>query len=524
MPQPGEPLGAVEELTGVTGRQLQAGAAKGALWTAIHTVVSLPVALLTNIVVARLLGVAEFGSLAVLTTIQGIAVAALGLGSGAALVQFGSKWFAAGRVAPTEHLVSRVQGLQILVTMPLLTIVYLAIADLPPWGLAVLLVLGVAAPTTIGVALDCLLIENRSAAAARITMVVSLASQGVIIVVAVWARQSDAVWASRVAFSGLVVLSAALVIAPGFRRALRHPRWPRKMPAGFWKFAVTSMVSGLVSMLVMSRTEVFVLDRFRTTAEVGIFALAFGLSAHVFAPAQAIVNPLVPAISAIHELSAAGRVERAFLRTMRTASTASGFLVAVAMPAVAILVPTIYGHSFASAAPVVMGLGAAGGIALLTGPTSTFILARLAAAAILKATVAALVLNVGLALVLVPLWGVWGAVVANIAGALGLTALMLWLEVGQLEVSWSLVVRSISPSLAGAGVGCAVFVLGRQIPSPMLGWLVAAVVGAVVYVGVLRVSRTGLTSDDAKALVEALPRRLQRAAGSSMRLVTAVRQ
>ena len=51
--------------------------------------------------------------------------------------------------------------------------------------------------------------------------------------------------------------------------------------------------------LVLSRSEIFVMNWLAAPAAVGVFALAFGLAGHVFAPAQAFVGPLVPAISGL---------------------------------------------------------------------------------------------------------------------------------------------------------------------------------------------------------------------------------
>lgn len=55
-------------------RELQARAAQGAVWTVLQTFISLGIGFLVNLVVARYLGVADFGRLATIS----LAVEALG--------------------------------------------------------------------------------------------------------------------------------------------------------------------------------------------------------------------------------------------------------------------------------------------------------------------------------------------------------------------------------------------------------------------------------------------------------------
>ncbi len=59
---------------------LQRRAVRGALWTFIHLGVSLPLGFVVNLVVARHLGVVDFGRLATLTLAVDITVAIAGVG------------------------------------------------------------------------------------------------------------------------------------------------------------------------------------------------------------------------------------------------------------------------------------------------------------------------------------------------------------------------------------------------------------------------------------------------------------
>src|SRR5690606_27672460 len=75
---------------------LQGRAASGVLWTGVHTLISLPVAFLVNLLLARVLGVVSYGRLAVLTTLMEVVAVIVALGVGSATVQFGAKAHARG--------------------------------------------------------------------------------------------------------------------------------------------------------------------------------------------------------------------------------------------------------------------------------------------------------------------------------------------------------------------------------------------------------------------------------------------
>lgn len=526
-PGPGAPLeGSVVPQTSdpvLDRATLQGRAVRGALWTLVHVLVSVPVAFVTNVVIARLLGTADYGRLAFLSALQGTAAAILGLGSGAALIQFGAKAYAARREDEVDAMISRVQGLQLLVTLPLLTLLTVAVARLPLDLVIVLVVFGVLVPTTAGVALDCMLIENRSATSAKIAMAGNLAAQVLAVGAALALRSGDAVWAARLAVEGMAVLASIAVIRPRHRRAVLRPRRPTGLGRPFWRFALLSMVGGVVAGLVMSRSEVFVLQWLGSAEDVGLFALAFGLSAHVFAPAMALIGPLTPALAALHEVESVDIVRQAFLRTMRTASTVSGGAVAVLVAPVGLLVPLVYGREYADASPFVIAFGAIGATTMLTAPVSAFVLARLSAGPALRANLLALGVDLAAAVILIPGVGIWGAVVANALGALSLLVLLLRMEVKQQSVGARELVRVLSPALVGGVASVTAYVAAAQVGTPLWAAGVSATLGLALYLALIRLTGVGLTSGDALALDHALPRTISRLARHGLGLLVTER-
>ncbi len=498
------------EPDGVPGLQtpqgLQSGAVRGAIWTVIHTFISLPVAFVVNLLVARTLGAPDYGRLAFLTALMEVVSALMAGGFTAAVIQFGAKAHAAGRRGDVARLLSQAQGFRLLVVMPVLSLLVLLVADVSPQAMAVAVVFGVVLPAALDGTVACLTIENKTAQAAQIVLVISLVMQVVVTVVALSTRNPDAIWTSRLVVSGIGLLLCMIPISHAYRRAVLSPRLFRSMPPGFWRFALPVGLAGVVGGLVISRSEVFVLNWLSTPTALGVFALAFGLASHVFAPAQAFVGPLVPAISGLREVEASA-VPDAFRRVIRAGSTVAGLIVAVAVVPLAVLVPVLYGGEFASAAPLFIALSLAGALVLTATPVVAFVSARLSGGALLRAYVVALAVDVALAVALVPRIGVWGAVIANVAGTLLSLALLGRTEIRLLGLPLRLLMRDSAPLWWGQAIAlpAAVAALGLG-GNAWLRAAAAGLAGLLVYLGGLRLLHVGLTPRDGDAITRVLPR------------------
>ncbi|WP_344256252.1 oligosaccharide flippase family protein [Terrabacter carboxydivorans] len=493
---------------------------RGAVWTVIHTFIAIPVAFVVNLLMARVLGAADYGRLAFLTALMEVVSQMLTAGFGSAVIQFGAKSHAAGRTGEVARLLSQSQGFRLLVVMPVLSVVVFLFAEVPPSALAVAIVFGIVVPAALDGAVACLTIENKTAEGAKIALVTSLSTQAAVVVVVLAARTPDAVWAVRLVVSGLAVALCLIPISPAYRRAVLRPALPVGLPIGFWRYAVPVGVASVIGGLVMSRSEIFFMNWLAAPAAVGVFALAFGLAGHVFAPAQAFVGPLVPAISGLLEVDAAA-VRPAFRRVLRAGATVVGLVEAVAVVPLAVLVPVLYGADFAAAGPVVVALGVSAGFVTVASPVVAFVSARLSAGELLRATSVALVVDVLLAVSLIPPLGVWGAVIANIGGSMTSLLLLTRSELRGLGITVSLALRDALPCFVGAALAGLLMVAGDIVPGSE--WVRAvgiAVIGALLYVAGLRATRSGLTVPDADAIVRVLPRPARRVGPFVLGLLT----
>ncbi len=492
---------------------LQQRAVRGAAWTVVNTFVGIPVAFAVNLVVARVLGASDYGRLALLTALMEFVGALLTSGVATAVIQFGAKAHAAGRTADVARLLSQWQGFRLLVVMPVVATVVFLVADVPPQAMAVALVFGVVLPAALDGGAACLGIENKTADGAKIALVTTIATQAAVLVVALVVRTPDAVWATRLVVVGLAVGLCLFRVAPAYRVAVLRPILPRGLPPGFWAFAVPMGLAGVVSGLVSSRSEVFVMNWLAEPAELGIYALAFGLAVHAFAPAQALVGPLIPAISGLREVDE-GAVEPAFRRVTRAGSTVVALILATGLAPLALLVPVLYGEEFAAASPVVLALGISAGFATVGGPVFAFVSARLSGKAILAANLVALVVDLGLAVLLIPGLGAWGAVIANAGGALTTLGILSGRELRALGLPVRIALRDALPAFIGAVCALGAYFGWVLLTGPVLLRAIGAgLVGAVLCVVLMRVMGSGLSAEDRGAVGRALPSSVGRVMG-----------
>ena len=500
---------------------LQASAVRGAVWTVMHTFIAIPVAFLVNLLMARVLGAADYGRLAFLTALMEVVARIMTAGFTSGVVQFGAKAHAAGRTDAVARLLSQSQGFRLLVVMPVLALVVVLFADVPTGALVTALLFGIVFPACLDGAAACLAIENKTADGAKIALATSLATQAAVVVVVLLARSPDAVWTTRLTVTGIAIALCLIPISATYRRAVLRPALPRGMPPGFWRYALPVGLAAVIGGLVTSRSEIFFMNWLAAPAAVGVFALAFGLASHVFAPAQAFIGPLVPAISGLLEVDAAA-ARPAFRRVLRAGATVVGLVEAVAVVPLAVLVPVLYGPEFAAAGPVVVALGVAAGFVTVGGPVTAFVSARLSAGELLRATSVALVVDVVLALTLIPPLGVWGAVIANVGGSMTSLLLLARSELRGLGITVGLAARDALPCVVGALLaGGLLLATGVTPGDPWLRAVLAAVVGGVLYLALLRVTRSGLAAPDADAVGRALPGPLRRVGSLLLRLLSA---
>jgi O-antigen/teichoic acid export membrane protein len=264
----------------------------------------------------------------------------------------------------------------------------------------------------------------------------------------------------------------------------------------------------MIALLVFSRSEIFLLKAFHKEAALAVFALAFGISQQLTAPADAMLHALLPAVAGV--LSAwPERAAAAFDRATRVSALACGGLTVAVVPLLVFLVPVIYGSGFQTAAWLLIPLALVSCFQSVNNPVTAFANARRRAALILGANAAALVVDVAVAVALIPPFGAWGAVVANTAGQLVALGAVASSEPLLRSRRREALTSTYRPFLASVAIVAATLPLGVVVRdwSPAGAALVASAVGSVAYVTVLRLWRCGLTTGDRDAVAAVVSER-----------------
>jgi O-antigen/teichoic acid export membrane protein len=493
---------------GIGHSELQRRAVAGSFWTAVHTLVSVPLAFVVNAVVARVLGPAEYGGLAFLTLALALAVQVTNAGVSDATVQWGAGAAARGARQEVSELLARSLGFHVAVQLPFLvaTVVILAESD----GLvAAVIVAAVVIPAFLSSSALLITIESRTAAGAKLAMVSNLVVQGGVVVAALTTESPPWVWAVRVLAGTLLLpLNFLLLDRWGRRTAVRFAS-PLRRPPGFWRFALLTMVGGLISMLVFSRSEILFLNAFGDATAVGLFALAFGVAAQLTAPVDALLAPLIPAVAGLMSAHPE-QVRRGRERALRASSFLSGGLLAVAVPALYCVLPTVYGAGYSEAQVPFFVLAATSCLQSVCAPLTTFLSARRQAGLLLRIYAVAFVADAVLAVALIPRWGLDGALIANVSAQVVVLGLLVRAEAG---FEHERAVQLVKPMRAWV-VGLVAAVVAAWGASwtelaVLPACIVSLALGLLVYVLGLRLARAGMADSDWAALTVALPGRIR---------------
>ncbi|WP_165399548.1 lipopolysaccharide biosynthesis protein [Janibacter limosus] len=497
------------------------GLINGTAWTVVHVAVSVPIAFLANVVVARSLGAVDYGRLAILTMILALATAAASLGVGSALMQFVTKASEAGRTHDVDRLVSGAQGYNIFVAAPLVAVVVAVVVDVPWPFLLLAIVFGIFGPAVLQAGPILLATQHRSDRAAQIAMISNLVTQVIVVTTVLVRPTASAVWTARIVATGVLMSLPLLALTPRLRRAALRPRTPWSLPRDFWIFAIPTGAAVLVSQLVTDRVQIFFLEWLDDSVTVGLYALAFGLAVQILAPVQAAVGPLLPAFAALRERGEE-HARGGLLRVTRVAAIMAGVVLSCGLPALGALIPWIYGVQFAASADYFVVMSCAAGIVIVGSGSYASLMARLRGGSYLRINLVALVSMAAVALASIPWWGAWGAVASMVVGTLVRALLMVVLEMRAYEVDRSEMARAFAPVLA-AIVAIHVVWFGWMAHVSAPAWISSPVGGLLsltLFILAVRVSRTGLTTSDREALVKAVPGRLRRPARMCVGLVS----
>jgi O-antigen/teichoic acid export membrane protein len=467
---------------------------------------SLPIAFVANLVVARSLGSVQFGYLATLMTAYTVAVSIANAGVSDAVIQWGSAAFARGDTEESVDLVRRCAGYHLLVETPAIVIVTVVLLRSSSWPIVVAACAAAGLTTAIGTASVAQTFLSRTATLARVVLASNVALQVAVVTTALSSHASGPTWAARVVASSVVPLVLWRLLPRPLGRAVVRPLLPTRWPPGFAAYATKAAVGGLVSAIVFSRTELFVLQADRQHVAAGVYALGFGLAAQLTAPIDAVLGPMVPAAASL-AATEPGRVGAALLRGLRFTATSAGALAALTVAPLAALIPVVYGAEFHQVAALILPLALISCVQSLSHPVTAFAYGTRRVGTMLIINATAALLDIAIAIGVVGSLHAWGAVLAN--GVAQVTALAAATAV--LRRGLGIPMLELLASLRAFFEGGIAAVCGWAVATTtLIGFssVPRAVVGAAVSIGAFsalqRIGRPALNEADVKVLAAAL--------------------
>jgi O-antigen/teichoic acid export membrane protein len=287
------------------------------------------------------------------------------------------------------------------------------------------------------------------------------------------------------------------------------------------RFALIAAVGVLLEQIVASRVEFYFLKAFSTTDQIALYTIAFSAVVALRLVPSALGATVAPAFATLFGAEQHDRIGSGFRRGFRLLFVVTLPLAAVAFALGPALVDVVYGVQYTGVAEPLR-------IMLLVFPlvaVSSLSGAHLAALGRVRWTVVAnaiaATVDIGLALLFVPVFDAGGAALANAGGQATYTVAMLAVSFRVIGPGnwrlWSLI-PSLFASALGGVVGWTAFEATKGISSA-IGVATGIVVFALCY-SAAAVALGVLTADDSRWLESAVGGRLGRRVGRVARFVT----
>jgi O-antigen/teichoic acid export membrane protein len=392
--------------------------ARNTFWYGVVTVAGLAAGLLMSVVLARGLGPAAMGDYSYLLWLIRLVTAVAMLGFAVATARYTAGALARGERAVAGAYLSlltrRQAAVAAAVSVAALSLVFALPAPLR-WPLVVA-VAGVL-PTTL---------EGIYAHAAYGAQRYDLTTQVSSIKMGLYLGAAIGIVVLGGGILGLMI-GGTLVTVASCALQRRHARQlypetggvlPQAARVELRAYLIPLSAVAILDMVVWDRSEVFFLRLHGTSEAIAFYSVAFGLASRAMVAPEIVAGTLLPALSSLHGRGAAAEFQRVYREAMRLVTLVGAPLTALVAALAPGLVVLLYGEPYR---PVGALLGPLLAVALVG------VLREVAWSALraigdrrwtLHATWTSAVANVGLAALLIPVHGTWGAVAANASAQL----------------------------------------------------------------------------------------------------------
>ncbi|NPD03675.1 oligosaccharide flippase family protein [Nocardioides sp. zg-1308] len=458
---------------------------RGVVWAAVGNIVMRVAGILVTAVVARILSPDEFGVFAIALAVFVVVTSLAELGMASAVARSALE---PDEIAGTVSSISILVSLGLATSMavfagPLAVLVGMPDAEGPIRVMSICLAL-----TGVFAVPGAQLVRDFRQDRILLGTLAGFVPANVVLVVLALMDQGAMAFAwSRVV--GQVV--TGLVFVACLRRRYR-PEWRREHVVPLLRFGLPLALANLINWTLLN-ADYLVIGRLLTAEQVGVYMIAFTVANWSTAVLGSVLNGVV--------LPAFGRVGDDPERLVESLVSATRLVALVALPVATCttamapsLVRTVFGETWAGAAPVLAVLA-------VYGACFAFTLLHVNLLVAIGATAQLLAVQLAWVAALVPAM-VWGIEVGGLVGAAWAHVVVvlvvslpgyLWAmrsRLGRLPAALGLTL--VRPALAAGLAGAAAWLCDRWIPDPATGLLV----GGAVAVGVYLVAARSMIEQD----------------------------
>ena len=454
------------------------GAFTGGIWSAASTVAPMAGTLALSVVISRRLGADVLGEQSLVAYVSSLMVSVLIYSFTSASVQLLAAAGGAGddarlawlaRWSYAAHLVGAALAAGVMVAAGIARPDYRTL-----WFLAAV----TAVVDSVGWAHACRDIAQRGWAPTSSRRLVAQAVSPVAAIVALLAGAGiEGVFIAQLCVSVLLLVSLRRI-----DRRTRRPS-PRDHAAPPWRpvLRLWSLfaLSGLITQVVERRLELVFLDHYDSARTVAMYSVAFSLVAIPITLSGSLIHAAMPAIASRHAQDPTV-VARALSRAARVVVTIDLVLAAGTVAVGPALVTAVYGSDFGQAASLVRWLG----LVLLLVPLGQLCSALWSGTGRLRPVLVAggvgAVVDIGLALVLIPRLSAAGAVVTTISAQTVAAVIMIGYTLRN-GFRFDLRPRRLATAVAVVAVAGA----GAGAVAALVAGLLGAVLAAVAYLALV---------------------------------------
>jgi O-antigen/teichoic acid export membrane protein len=461
--------------------------ARNTFWYGVVTVAGLAAGLLMSVVLARGLGPAAMGDYSYLLWLMRLvtAVATLGFAVATARYTAGALARDEGAVAGAylQWLVRRQAVVAAAVSAAALSVAFAVPAPLR-WPL-VAAVAGVLPTTLEGI------YAHAAYGAQRYDLTTLVSGIKMVLYLAV----ALAVVALGGGILGLMVgATAVTVVSCALQRRHARQLYPETgaplapdARAELRAYLIPLSAVAILDMVVWDRSEVFFLRLHGTSEAIAFYSVAFGLASRAMVAPEIVAGTLLPALASLHGRGDRDEFQRVYREAMRLVMLVGAPLTAVVTALAPGFVVLLYGDPYRPVAPLLGPLLAVALVGVLREVAWAALRAIGDRRWTLHATWTSAVANVGLAALLIPGLGTWGAVAAN-ASAQIVASVLAFVAIGaragcRLPL---LALGRIALAAAGAGAVAHAIAGDSQEPARLVAGVIAGAAAFLLAAVVLR--------------------------------------